>query len=500
MGLKKSILYVWLPCKKIYPIGPTYLANYIHTHHPEIRQKILDLSVIEKKERLKRLKEAIDSFMPEVIAFSWRDIQIFAPHEGDTSLRYAFEFYYSPSLIKRIRASFKGLEYIYKYRTVLTENLEYIRYVHKGYPGKKIVLGGGAPSVFSRHIINLLPGGIVCIMGEGEEALLKILEGSDLVDERYIEKGSDGVIANEKRRPVAINEIKIDLKYISSIFDQHKLYMNELIGIQTKRGCPYSCQFCLYTYIEGKRVRYRRPENVVDEISQFYDDWGVRRFWFADAQFIPGVDAIPVCKELLERLVSSKMKISWSGYIRASLIDKGLAKLMVRSGLGDLEVSITSGSQREIDALKMGFKIDELMDGLRNLKEAGFKGRLLLNYSLNSPEADMDTLRESITSYKRISEIMGDDMVFPFIFFYGIQPNTGFEKRLIESGYLSSGYNPLSLNPLTIKKLLYNPPPLDKLIAKALLAAWADAGQDVGKDVFRHLEAEIRKVNRPSPS
>ncbi|MEK7872220.1 MAG: radical SAM protein, partial [Nitrospirota bacterium] len=278
------------------------------------------------------------------------------------------------------------------------------------------------------------------------------------------------------------------------IFDQHAAYKGELIGVQTKRGCPYSCQFCLYTYIEGKKVRYRRPENIVDEISQFYHQWAVKKFWFSDAQFIPGMDAIPVCKELLERLVLSKMDISWSGYIRASLIDGELARLMVRTGIGDLEVSITSGSQREIDALKMGFKIDELMEGLRNLKEAGFKGRLLLNYSLNSPDADIDTLKESIASYKKISEMMGADMVFPFIFFYGIQPNTGFEKRLIESGYIPRGYNPLSLNPFTVRKLLYNPPPLDKLIAKVLLSAWEDGGQDVGKDVFRHLEDEIQKV------
>lgn len=495
MSLKNSILYVWLPCKKIYPIGPTYLANYVHSHHPEVRQKILDLSVIEKKERLRILKETIDSFKPELIAFSWRDIQIFAPHEGDSSLRYAFEFYYSPSLIKRIRASFKGLEYIYRYRSGLTENLGYIRYVHKGYPEKRIILGGGAPSVFSRHIVDLLPEGITCVMGEGEEALLKVIEGRDLEDERYIERGNKGIIVGEKTKPVSIDELKIDLKYISSIFDQHSHYMGELIGIQTKRGCPYSCQFCLYTYIEGKRVRCRRPENIIDEISQFYSQWGTRSFWFADAQFIPGADAISICKELLDRLVSGKMKISWSGYIRASLIDRELAWLMVRSGLGDLEVSITSGSQREIDALKMGFKIDELMEGLRNLKEAGFKGRLLLNYSLNSPDGDIDTLRESITSYNKISDIMGDDMVFPFIFFYGIQPNTGFEKRLIESGYLPKGYNPLSLNPFTVRKLLYNPPPLDRLIAKALLSAWEDGGKDIGKDAFRHLEAEIQRIN-----
>jgi hypothetical protein len=45
-------------------------------------------------------------------------------------------------------------------------------------------------------------------------------------------------------------------------------------------------------------------------------------------------------------------------------------------------------------------------------------------------------------------------------------------QRLLEEGYLSAGYNPLMLTPGSIKKLLYNPAPLNKIIAKACLSAW----------------------------
>ena len=63
-------------------------------------------------------------------------------------------------------------------------------------------------------------------------------------------------------------------------------------------------------------------------------------------------------------------------------------------------------------------------------------------------------------------------MTFPLMFFLGIQPNTDLEHRLLEEGYLSAGYNPLMLTPTSIRKLLYNPAPLNKLIAKACLTAW----------------------------
>jgi Fe-S oxidoreductase len=92
-------------------------------------------------------------------------------------------------------------------------------------------------------------------------------------------------------------------------------------------------------------VRYRPPEMVVQDIAQHYHQWGARRFWFTDAQFITGKEAYPQCTEILERIIRDGLDIEWSGYIRTSLITADLAKLMVRSGVGDLEVAITSGSQ-----------------------------------------------------------------------------------------------------------------------------------------------------------
>jgi radical SAM superfamily enzyme YgiQ (UPF0313 family) len=170
--------------------------------------------------------------------------------------------------------------------------------------------------------------------------------------------------------------------------------------------------------------------------------------------------------------LAEKLELQWSGYIRTSLITSELAKLMVRSGVGDLEVAITSGSQEVLNNLHMGFKLERLYDGCRYLAEAGFKGKVILNYSLNSPKETEETLLQSVEAYKKVASILGEDRVFPLMFFLGIQPNTDLEHRLLEEGYLSAGYNPLMLTPTSIRKLLYNPAPLNKIIAKACLAAW----------------------------
>ncbi len=467
-----SILYVFLPCKKVYPIGVTYLADFIHRRRPDIRQRILDLSCYPQGRRAQVLRETASAFAPDLVCFSWRDIQIFSPHEGDASLEHAFNFYFASNPIKRLAASFQGLKHLYRYYHEIRLNLSYPWLIRKELPKTQIMVGGGAFTAFADQLIEKLPEGTIGILGEGEDAILKVVEGKPVADERYIIREGGRTVKGEKHALALLDAPTVDVPYLTSIFPQYPEYIGECIGVQSKRGCPYDCAFCLYPYIEGKRVRYRPPEMVVGDISQHYHQWGARRFWFTDAQFITGKEAYPQCTEILERIIGDGLDIEWSGYIRTSLITADLAKLMVRSGVGDLEVAITSGSQAVLNDLHMGFKLERLYDGCRYLAEAGFMGKVILNYSLNSPNETEETLLQSIESYKMVASILGEERVFPLMFFLGIQPNTDLEHRLLEEGYLSAGYNPLMLTPGSIKKLLYNPAPLNKIIAKACLAAW----------------------------
>ncbi len=467
-----SILYVFLPCKKVYPIGVTYLADFIHRRKPDVRQRILDLSLFPDAQRISAVRDATTEFKPDLVCFSWRDIQIFSPHEGDSSLEHAFNFYFASNPLKRIAASFAGVQQLYRYYSHIRAALSYPWLIAKEFPKAQIMIGGGAFTAFADQLIQKLPEGTIGILGEGEDAILKVIDGQSLENERYILREGKTVRKGQQGSPALLDALTVDLPYLTSIFPQHREYLGESIGVQSKRGCPYDCAFCLYPYIEGKRVRYRPPSMVVKDISQHYHQWGARRFWFTDAQFITGKEAYPQCTEILERILAEKLEIEWSGYIRTSLITPELAKLMVRSGVGDLEVAITSGSQVVLNDLHMGFKLERLYDGCRYLAEAGFKGKVILNYSLNSPKETEESLLQSVESYKKVAAILGEERVFPLMFFLGIQPNTDLEQRLLEEGYLSAGYNPLMLTPTSIRKLLYNPAPLNSFIAKACLRAW----------------------------
>src|SRR3990172_11500947 len=142
--INNSVLYIWLTCKKVYPAGPTCLAGYVHHKRPNVRQRLLDLSLINKNERLKAITDTVEEFKPDIIAFSWRDIQIYAPHAGDDSLELAFNFYYSSNIFKKLQAGIKGLSMVFTYENHLKEKIRLIKKTIKNYPDKTYVIGGGA--------------------------------------------------------------------------------------------------------------------------------------------------------------------------------------------------------------------------------------------------------------------------------------------------------------------------------------------------------------------
>ena len=209
-------------------------------------------------------------------------------------------------------------------------------------------------------------------------------------------------------------------------------------------------------------MRYRPPDMVVKDISQHYHQWGARRFWFTDAQFITGKEAYPQCTEILERILAEKLEIEWSGYISTSLITPELAKLMVRSGVGDLGSRHHLGLARGAEQPAHGIQARTALRWLPLSGGSRIQGQGHSQLLSEQPERNgRKSCSKAWSPTRKSPSILGEERVFPLMFFLGIQPNTDLEQRLLEEGYLSAGYNPLMLTPTSIRKLLYNPAPLN---------------------------------------
>jgi radical SAM superfamily enzyme YgiQ (UPF0313 family) len=262
------------------------------------------------------------------------------------------------------------------------------------------------------------------------------------------------------------------------------------VGVQTKRGCPHNCCYCVYTVIEGKAVRVNPVQEVVAEMRQLYDR-GVRGFWFTDAQFIPARRYIDDAKELLRAILAAGMNdIHWAAYIRADNLDAELAELMVATGMSYFEIGITSGSQELVRKMRMGYNLRTVLENCRLLARAGFREHISVNYSFNVIDESPETIRQTVAYHRELEAIFGADKVEPAIFFIGLQPHTHLEQYAFDSGLLKPGYNPMSMMPWHARKLLWNPEPMGHTFGRICLEAFEINPSDFGRTVMDLLQRE----------
>ncbi|MBD2089804.1 B12-binding domain-containing radical SAM protein [Microcoleus sp. FACHB-1515] len=500
--MSNRILYVRLPCNPIFPIGVVYLADHVHKLFPDVEQRLFDLGTVPPLDFGRALDRVIDEFQPTLLVFSWRDIQIYAPvgGRGGNPLQNAFEFYYASNPLLKLRGALGGLRMMKVYLGELWQNTGLMKRgmkrARRHNPNVKTIVGGGAVSVFYEQMNKMLPKGTIVSVGEGETLLEKLLRGQDFLDERcFIVQETEIRDRLIHEQPTPIEKSACNYDYIAQIWPEFEYYLQAqdfYVGVQTKRGCPHNCCYCVYTVVEGKQVRINPADEVVKEMRQLYDR-GIRNFWFTDAQFIPARRFIDDAVELLQKILDAGMEdIHWAAYIRADNMTPELADLMVKTGMNYFEIGITSGSQELVRKMRMGYNLRTVLQNCRDLKSAGFNDLVSVNYSFNVIDETFDTIRQTIAYHRELERIFGADKVEPAIFFIGLQPHTHLEEHAFKNNVLKPGYDPLAIHlPWVAKKLLWNPEPLGSFFGEVCLEAWQRNENDFGREVMRILEERL---------
>ena len=504
-AMENRILYVRLPCNPIFPIGVVYLADHVHKQFPDVEQRIFDLGTVPPLDYASALDECVDEFKPTLLVFSWRDIQIYAPvgGRGGNPLQYTFEFYYARNPLLRIKGALGLLKIATGYYGELWRNLGLIKRgtkrAQRYNPQARVVVGGGAVSVFYEQLSKSLPKGAIVSVGEGEALMEKLMRGQSLESERcYIVGETQPRDRLIHELPAPIEKTACNYTYIQSIWTEFEYYFQSedfYVGVQTKRGCPHNCCYCIYTVIEGKQVRINPAEEVVAEMQQLYDR-GIRNFWFTDAQLIPARKYMDDVANLLKQVLAAGMKdIHWAAYIRADNLTPELCDLMVQTGMNYFEIGITSGSQELVRKMRMGYNLRTVLANCKDLKAAGFNDLVSVNYSFNVIDERLDTIRQTIAYHRALEAIFGADKVEPAIFFIGLQPHTHLEEYAFENKMIKPGYDPMNVKPWTVRKLLWNPEPLGSFFGQVCLQAWQRNPNDFGRAVMDILEERLGRAD-----
>jgi len=233
--------------------------------------------------------------------------------------------------------------------------------------GKIVVWGGAHASCLPRQVLDETQADYV-VVAEGEVILYELIEA--LANNKSVED-LPGVYSrkteNFKPRDFIKNLDELPFPDWQEINpkEYQKAPHGALIKnfpvapITSTRGCPYECTFCASPKIWSRTLRFRSPENVVDEIEYLVKNFGVKEIHFEDDNLTMKRSHIEgICKEILKR----DLKISWAtpNGIRADRIDKELLSLMKKSGCYYVVFGIESANQYILDNVKKHEKLEQV--------------------------------------------------------------------------------------------------------------------------------------------
>jgi anaerobic magnesium-protoporphyrin IX monomethyl ester cyclase len=143
------------------------------------------------------------------------------------------------------------------------------------------------------------------------------------------------------------------------------------IIVETSRGCPYTCDFCVAPIHQGHKFRERSAKTLVDEIERNYRELGVEFFYlWGDTVTLNVKSFTAFCDELIAR----KLPIQWFGNARAdNLTDPAFVHRLRQAGCWMLALGIESESDDVRKNMVKRLERQKIQTAFRNMREAGIK-------------------------------------------------------------------------------------------------------------------------------
>jgi radical SAM superfamily enzyme YgiQ (UPF0313 family) len=166
--------------------------------------------------------------------------------------------------------------------------------------------------------------------------------------------------------------------------------------IETSRGCPYSCDFCVVPYFHGHKFRERSAKNLVDDIERGHRELGIEYFYlWGDTVTLNAKSFSQFCDELIAR----RLDIKWFANARAdNLQDPAFLDRLKRSGCWMLSMGVESGSDDTRRDMMKRLEHQKIGIAFGNLRRAGIKsfGFFIYGYPGDTLESMEQTTRYAI--------------------------------------------------------------------------------------------------------
>ena len=272
--------------------------------------------------------------------------------------------------------------------------------------GWTTVVGGPEPGAYISEYLE--HGADVVVLGEGEITLQELLPAlrNGITEELSSIHGiafrtsSGQVCTTPPRQQIADldaqpwparESVDID-RYLRTWREAHG---KGSVSIITARGCPYRCRWCSHQ-VFGMTHRRRKAELVVNEVEYLMYRYAPDMMWVADDVFTINHSWL---RSYAAEMKRRKLRVPFECISRADRLSEPVADQLAELGCFRLWIGSESGSQRVLDAMERGVKVEQVQKAVEMCRARGIQSGMFLMWGYEGEE--LQDIEDTIAHVKR---------------------------------------------------------------------------------------------------
>lgn len=173
------------------------------------------------------------------------------------------------------------------------------------------------------------------------------------------------------------------------------------LNVVSSRGCPYRCNWCSKP-IWGDAYHVRRPLAVAEELLAIKRDYSPDHIWFADDIFaLSG----RWTSEFAAAVSALSARIPFKMQSRCDLMTRDTVRHLRQAGCAEVWMGAESGSQKILDAMEKGLRVEATACARENLRAHGIRACFFLQFGY--PGETWDDIAATV---RMVRELRPDDI------------------------------------------------------------------------------------------
>jgi radical SAM superfamily enzyme YgiQ (UPF0313 family) len=299
--------------------------------------------------------------------------------------------------------------------------------------GWTVILGGPESANYPSEYLSF--GADVIVAGEGESTMAELLPTLAARGPHNLH-GVAGIVFRDEKGAVVANPERVKIADLDSLpwpdrgrIDQAR-YVDVWrqkhgmgsVNLITARGCPYKCNWCSHA-VFGYTHRRRSYTDCASELQHIMEVYRPDQVWYSDDVFtISHPWLFGYAKELKRR----KLRVPFETISRADRMMKDeVLETLADMGCYRIWIGSESGSQRILDAMQRGVKVDQVVWATHAAKRYGIQVGMFLMWGY--PGEEIEDIAATVDLVSRCQpEIHLTTVAYPI-------KNTGYFQKAADS-------------------------------------------------------------------